>query len=488
MTAGLTGCTKSVYDEKQALEAQQGLLQFKYAEETKLELLRQSGATALQQLIGQFSLRAITTKDSVDNLNALGRKRDITIRVFDVVTDKPVMGATVSIPTLVGTVLTATSDTNGVAYFPAEKNANVPRPASVMVSKTGYASGSSISGVLSNTNSKDMFIWSQTKTPNTLSGKVFIENDLTNTTAEVASKALVSVYTISNNQRFEWSALTDAEGNYSISLPDMETNVYYNYATLEGNSKMYINSTVPGLATSPSIASIPTTFYLGEPSNLYTASSIEDGSSLYSVPTSVNRYQAITPSADSLGNKFYTSALNFTQSSGNFSSYSFNVVQNTANISSPTMYNVDGNKPGVESRYIAKKALVDTAVLLDVLANSDKYWKTLPVLEVTYTIESVTLPGAATTTNQQAVKIATIRQKTAGTINNVEGAVYAGNTLSNNVFSTSTVNSSDYNSIFPNAALSTSSFLSVTPANLNGGKKVEKNLSFGTGKLKTIVR
>jgi hypothetical protein len=43
MTAGLTGCTKSVYDEKQALEAQQGLLQFKYAEETKLELLRQSG-------------------------------------------------------------------------------------------------------------------------------------------------------------------------------------------------------------------------------------------------------------------------------------------------------------------------------------------------------------------------------------------------------------------------------------------------------------
>jgi hypothetical protein len=484
MTAGLTGCTKSVYDEKQALEAQQGLLQFKYAEETKLELLRQSGATALQQLIGQFSLRAITTMDSLSNLNNTERKRDITIRVFDVVTDKPVMGATVSIPTLVGTVLTATSDTNGVAYFAAEKNANVPRPASVMVSKTGYASGSSISTVQTGAN---INIWSQTKTPNTITGKVFIENDLTNTAAEFASKALISVYTNLNNQRYEWSTLTDSVGNYTISLPDMTTNVYMNYATLEGNSKMYINSTVPGLAATPSLATIPTTFYLGlnnTYSNGVSASSfIENASVFYSVPNSVSRYHAVTPSADSLGNKFYTSSLSFNSTTGAFSSGSMSA-------NSPTSWNADGSsKSGVASRYIAKKALVDTAVLVDVLANADKYWKTLPVLEITYTLNPLFINGIASTTNQEYVAVATIRQKTAGAVNNVEGAVYAGAVLNNRVYTTSSTGSSSYNnSSLTSQSSYTNAFYNFGSANLNGGKKVELNLSFGTGKLKTIVR
>jgi hypothetical protein len=482
MTAGLTGCTKSVYDEKQALEAQQGLLQFKYAEETKLELLRQSGATALQQLIGQFSLRAITTQDSLSNLNNAARKRDITIRVFDVVTEKPVMGATVSIPTLVGTVLTATSDTNGVAYFAAEKNANVPRPASVMVSKTGYASGSSISTVTTGAN---INIWSQTKTPNTITGKVFIENDLTNLDAEFASKALISVYTNLNDQRYEWSTLTDSVGNYTINLPDMTTNVFMNYATLESNSKMYIQSTVPGLATTPSLATIPTTFYLGTHTNRSGISPIgfiENASNNYTVPNQVNRYHAVTPSADSLGNKFYTSSLSFNSTTGAF-------ISGTMNPNSPISYVADGSsKSGVASRYIAKKALVDTAVLVDVLANADKYWKTLPVLEITYTLGAVTLPGAASTTNQQAVTVASISQKTAGTINNVEGAVYAGATLNNKVYTTSSVNSGTYNTQTDASQIYNGAFLTLNAITLNGGKKVEQNLSFGTGRLKTIVR
>jgi hypothetical protein len=448
-----------------------------------LELLRQSGATALQQLIGQFSLRAITTQDSLTNLNNTQRKRDITIRVLDVVTEKPVMGATVSIPTLVGTVLTATSDTNGVAYFVAEKNANVPRPASVMVSKTGYAAGSSISTV---TTTSTMYIWSQTKTPNTISGKVFIENDLTNLDAEVASKALVSVYTNLNDQRYEWSALTDTEGNYSISLPDMTTNVYMNYATLEGNSKMYINSTVPGLATTPSIATVPTTFYLGthtRRSGFYPFGYIENESSSYAVPSSVSRYHAVTPSADSLGNKFYTSSLSFNSTTGAFSSGSMSA-------NSPTSWNADGSsKSGVASRYIAKKALVDTAVLVDVLANADKYWKTLPVLEITYTLNPLFINGIASTTNQEYVAVATIRQKTAGAVNNVEGAVYAGAVLNNRVYTTSSTGSSSYNnSSLTSQSSYTNAFYNFGSANLNGGKKVELNLSFGTGKLKTIVR
>jgi len=482
MTAGLTGCTKSVYDEKQALEAQQGLLQFKYAEETKLELLRQSGATALQQLIGQFSLRAITTKDSLDNLNATSRKRDITIRVFDFVTEKEVAGATVSIPTLIGTVLTATTDSTGVAYFAAEKNANVPYPASVIVSKTGYASGSSINTVFTNS---DMYVWSQAKTPNTLSGKVYIENDLTNTSAEVAAKALVSIYTIVNNRRFEWSTLTDADGNYSFSVPDMATNVYYNYATLEGNSKLYINSTVPGLATTPSLATIPATFYLGEHSNIGgsspTPSIMENGSTNFSIPGFVSRYHAVTPSLDSNGNKFYTSSLNFSNTG--------TLISGFMNSVSPTTWNADGSsKSGMSSRYIAKKALVDTAVLVDVLGNSDKYWKTLPVLEISYTLDPLVINGIASTTNQQYVRVNNISQKTAGTVNNVEGAVYAGSFLNNYIYSRSSVNSTSFNSNTDASQVYNGAFSTVNAIQLNGGKKVEKNLSFGAGKLKTIVR
>jgi hypothetical protein len=352
-----------------------------------------------------------------------------------------------------------------------------------MVSKTGYASGSSISTV---TTSANINIWSQTKTPNTITGKVFIENDLTNKDAEFASKALISVYTILNNQRYEWSTLTDSVGKYSISLPDMTTNVYMNHAALEGNSKLYINSTVPGMATTPSIATIPTTFYLGLHNNTggsFSSSWIENASYTFDVPNQVNRYHAVTPSADSLGNKFYTSSLSFNSTTGAFSS-------GTMNANSPTSWNADGSsKSGVASRYIAKKALVDTAVLVDVLANADKYWKTLPVLEITYTLGAVTLPGASSTTNQQAVRVANISQKTAGTVNNVEGAEYAGAVLNNRIYTTSSNSSTDFNNRSLTSQTSvTGAFYNFGSSNLNGGKKVELNLSFGTGKLKTIVR
>lgn len=505
MTAGLTGCTKSVYDEKQALEAQQGLLQFKYAEETKLELLRQSGATALQQLIGQFALKAITTKDSLDNVNAISglRKRDISIRVVDIATGKPVGGATVSIPTVAGTILTATSDSaTGYAYFPAEKNGNVPIPASVIVSKTGYASGSVYRNVygdlskfvntsnayypqfaellqLANLGTTEVSIWSQAKTPNTISGKVYIENDLTNTAAEVAAKALVSVYTVFSNQRFEWSALTDADGNYSISVPDMSTNIYFNYSALESNAKLYVNGTVPGLNTTPSLLNVPATYYLGQNSTFDGVSPnglVENGgTNNYQIPASVARYHAMTATADSLGNKFYANSITFSNTGA--------LTSASINPNSPNYYyeNTTTPKAGVASRYVVAKALVDTAVFYDVLANSDKYWKTLPVLEINYTKQL--LSGF---TDKASVTVSTITQKTAGTVNNVEGAVYLGATLNNRIYTTSTVNSSVYNDY---SDVSKSLYFDFIYAiNLNGGKKVVKDLSFGAGKLSKIVR
>ncbi len=506
MTAGLTGCTKSVYDEKQALDAQKGLLEYVYAEETKLELLRQSGSTALQQLTYQFYLRQALMSDSLsrksdifrDSLNNVSsRKRDISIRVVDLATGKPVGGATVSIPTVVGTLLSATSDSaTGYAYFPAEKNANVPYPASVIVTKTGYASGTSYGKVYGDnlayyydpitstymSATKDVYIWNQSKTPNTLKGKVYIENDLTNSAAEIASKNLVSIYTVINNQRFEWATLTDADGNYSFSLPDMATDIYYTPTAIEASTKLY-GTTLPGFYTAPSILTVPATFYLGANTNYPTGTNPtiaypENNESGFIIPLTVDRYHAVTPSLDSNGNKFYANALVFNNTTGVF-------ISATSTSKSPLYINADGTaktNSSVSSRYVVAKALVDTAVFYDVIENADGYWKTLPVLQINYTKQLIT----GSTVNEY-VKISSFTQKTAGTLNNDPDKIYAGATLNNKIYTTSGVNSTNYNAAQVTGNPTVSTVGTVTSSNLNGGKTITKNLSFGAGKLKTTV-
>ena len=244
MTTGLVGCKKGVYDEKQALDAQQSLLEYKYAQETNLEKLRQSGASALEQLKYQFSINTLKFSDSLSDANS--RKRDIVIVVKDIITSKVVSGATVSIPTLAGTVLTATTDSLGFAYFPASRNGNVPNPASAMVSKTGYASGTSYNSITgtssvvssgSSAGQTTMYLLSSAAT-NTVKGKVYIETDLTNNAAESAANRLVTIYTnyapggSQLSQRFEWSALTDADGNYSIKVPDLTGTLYFAHSAV----------------------------------------------------------------------------------------------------------------------------------------------------------------------------------------------------------------------------------------------------------------
>ena len=90
MAAGVTGCKKGVYDEKEALAAQKELLQFKYDQEIKLEQLRQAGTlsnqTALYTLQYNFGLKTLAYTDSLSKANAdylsnlnlvNSRKRDI---------------------------------------------------------------------------------------------------------------------------------------------------------------------------------------------------------------------------------------------------------------------------------------------------------------------------------------------------------------------------------------------------------------------------
>jgi hypothetical protein len=527
MTAGLTGCTKSVYDEKQALEAQQGLLQFKYAEETKLELLRQSGASALEQLKYQFSVRTLVAGDSIKDASL--RKRDIVILVKDPITDKPVAGAIVTIPTLTGTVLTYTSDSLGFAYFPASKNANVPYPASAIVSKTGYASGSvanaifgTAAGVLDAATStysaayygggfynnqigaiagaRTIYILNTASSPNTVKGKVYIETDLTNTAPEFASKALVSVFTNFNgesnsgqSQKFEWSTVTDSAGNYSISVPDLATDLKFSYTSIDATSKLFIQGYVPGFDTLPSVKTISATYYIGDHTvsggngTLPENNASGNASGGFNIPSSVARFHAITPSADSNGRKFYLKNLSFNTNTDLGGSTKSMVLagSNTTNLSTSgnanlltalTYYNEDGTSKanGSISRYLAAKAIVDTAVLYDAFANADNYVKTSPVLEFNYSL----LTDAA---GNKTVVVNSLTQKTAGVINNVNGSVYK-TTLSNSVYTNGSTSSAF------NGATTFATFASISSATLRGGKTVVKNLSYGVGRLKTSVR
>lgn len=523
MTAGLTGCTKSVYDEKQALEAQQTLLQFKYAEETKLELLRQSGANALEQLKYQFSVRTLVAGDSIRDASL--RKRDIVILVKDPISDKPIAGATVTIPTLTGTVLTYTSDSLGFAYFPASKNTNVPYPASAIVSRTGFASGSVANAIYglstavldatastytgayyynnintqlgANAGVRTIYILNTATSPNKVMGKVYIETDLTNSEPEFASKALVSVFTNFNyesnggqSQKFEWSTITDSVGNYSISLPDLATDLKFSYTSIDATSKLFIQGYVPGFDTLPSVKTIPANFYIGNHNFIAAGNGTlpeNNAISGFSVPSAVARFHAITPTVDSNGRKFYLRNLSFNTSTDLGGSTKSMVLagSNTTNLSTVgnanaltalSYYNEDGTSKanGSISRYLAAKAIVDTAVLYDAFANADNYVKTAPVLEFNYSL----LTDVA---GNKTVVVNTLTQKTAGVINNVNGAVYK-TTLNNSVYTTS-LNFASFN-----AATTFDSFSTIASANFRGGKTVVKNLSYGVGRLKSSVR
>jgi hypothetical protein len=522
MTTGLVGCKKGVYDEKQALDAQKSLLEYKYAQETDLEKLRQSGASALEQLKYQFAVKTLVAGDSIKDASL--RKRDIVILVKDPITTKPVAGATVTIPTLIGTVLTSTSDSLGYAYFPASKNINVPFPASAIVSKTGYASGSvsnSITGlpigvldnnsittyggyyVYGNSGGNNqtgptsglatIYILNTASSPNTLKGKVYIENDLTNTASEFASKALVSVFTNFNgdqnngqSQKFEWSTITDSAGNYSISLPDLSTSLNFSYTTIEGNTKLFVNSIAPGFDTLPSVKTIPATYYLG--TNQNNGSMPENNSSSYNVPASITRFHAITPSADSNGRKYYIKTLSFTEGAdlgGSTNALTFSSRTNLGSTQGLTYYNEDGTSLAntATARYLAAKAIVDTAVLYDAFANADNYIKTNPVLEFNYTL--YTDPAG-----NKSVLLNSLTQKTAGVINKVNGAIYK-TSLSNSVYTNSySNNTGSYitSYIFNQYSSYLTGFYSISSNYLKGGKTYVQNLTYGVGKLKTTVR
>ncbi len=501
-------CTKSVYDEKQALEAQQGLLQFKYDQEIKLEFLRQSGASALAQLQAAFATRAMLFNDSLSrettayNNNSTINKRDIIVKVMDVITGEPIKGSVVTIPTTVGTVLTATTDTTGTAYFPASKNGNVPNPASAMASKTGFASGS-LTGTIGGNNTTgataNIYIWNQANARNILKGKVYIENDLTNDQPEVAKNAFVNVFSFNTvngyEQRIDWSTLTDANGDYSFTLPDLQHNLQIAHNSFDATIKMYVNGEVPGFDSIPRVRNVAASFFLGEANDViftksmtYGTGAIENATnSLYSIPTSVSRYQLAAP-LDSNGRGHYLTGVSFSRVLINSSTESDSATMNGApyalaanTLSSAAYYSTNTTVPSVSysSVYQAGTTVKDTVPvkMYDLLENADGYWKSLPEFKIVLT-------QATNVFGNKYKYISEFIQTKGGRIAKSDPNTTFATTGVNRVKALSSTNAFEFKEKIINEG-----FLQIgTYGRLRNGNTYTLNLSYGAGKLLTAVR
>lgn len=517
MAAGVTGCKKGVYDEKQALAAQKDLLQFKYDQEIKLEQLKQAGQlslqtaqyanqTALYTLQYNFGLKTLAYTDSISktyqdylsNLTLISaRKRDISVLVEDLVSGTPVIGAEVTIPTITGTVIKGLTDSSGRAYF--SPNANIPNPASAIVTKTGYAAGSVFATIVG---SATIDIWNQATANNIVKGRVYIENNLTNDSVEVAKNAFINVFSYVNikgyNQRFDWTAYTDNNGDYLIKVPDLSQNLQFAWSAIEGTSKMYTQSVVPGLDSLPTVQNVPATYFLGTGAitttrgSTYSVNSssiveLPDNNPGFVIPSSVNRYH-VAAAADSNGRGHYIKALTFgtstlstsaTSDSAWLSGSSVGLTFTAASLNSAAEYVSNSGTPKnrYTSKYLAGTTVRDTvnATLYDVLANADGYWKTAPVLQFELTTDS--------TTGIKFKYISKLIQKTGGKTIKPDNNFTHNTSLSNLIKTYSGIISFTYNSRNVNTG-----FTSITTSNINYGKTYTQDLSFGAGKLKYLVR
>lgn len=505
ISSSLTGCKKGVYDEQAALAAQKDLLQFKYDQEIKLENLRQTGQTAyltnMYSLQYSFGIRTTQFNDSINRANNMYwndqyyKRRDIAVKVIDLVTSAPIIGAEVTIPTSVGTIIKVKTDSTGVARF--TPNVNIPNPASAMATMDGYAAGSvfgTIGGSYSAGAAVTISIWNLKNAPNTVKGKIYIENDLTNDAAEVAKKAFVNAFTLVTvngyEQRFDFTATTDDNGDYSMKIPNLTSDLQMAHAALEGTSKMYVNGYVPGMDTVPTLKSIDATYFLGasslntEKGYSYSLSSIQQpDNTLYSIPGSVNRYH-VAAAADSNGRGHYVKGIGFTRSTLSTSatldsafltsSYTFT----TSSLTSGASYSANNTTAGTRysSKYLAGTTVRDTvtATLYDLLANADGYWKTAPTLKFVLLTDS---------TGNKFKFIEKLIQKTGGKIIKPDANFTHETTLYNLVKTTSNVDAASFNTRNINAG-----FATVPVVQINNGKTYVYNMSFGCGKLKTAVR
>lgn len=525
VTLFFTSCKKDAFNEQDALEAQRDLIQFKYDQEIKLEQLRQSGATALAQLQYSFAVNQISIQlrlsdslnraferykdslskasgrylDSVTRANA--NKRDIVITVNDD-NGAPLAGAVVVLPTTMNTVLTGTTSANGTISFPASGNANVPNPVVALVSKTGYSNGvtGAIFGVYGvSTGTATIALMNLTNAQNTLKGNVTIETDLLNTSAEKATNQLLTITTNVGGTQHFFTALTDANGDYTFKLPNQVSTYSFVPKTFDTTMRMAINGFAPGVDSIPSIQNIPAEFVLGS-LNFFTSGII--GSPTYAsgvqggaIPSSVLRYHAVSQ-ADSAGRIWYYKGLNFsiqqdftTNVSNVFvSSHGTRATSRSVDQSGTIANEIFNVNFGAT---ISKPIDTLSARFVDILNNTDGYFTRMPTVENFLVTVVNTLNGVSTNSKVLVNRTLTLPNGivTSSEVFNVRPSTGSGlvNGFSPTSWGITSKNVNPTTTVL-NRAYALSSGVVPTIPTINGGITVTINLSYGTGRLKQGVR
>jgi hypothetical protein len=264
-----TGCSKDSFNERDAIDAQKELLNLQYQHELDLETLKQKGATALQDLINTAALNQLKLTDSLASKNATAAKRqDYSVTVVDVVSNAPIADADVTVSSE-GKVVTTKTNAQGVAQF----SALILYPTSpFLISKTGYAASQILAQNLTLGTAK---LWNTTDLTNEITGTLYIDTDLTNTTSEkVGANVLVTALASipsnpSGNYTVYFPAYTDASGNYSIKVPAAPNGYTLQFQQVTADQKLYVNATsddaTPSFPSSlPRVTTIKTYFNVNQ--------------------------------------------------------------------------------------------------------------------------------------------------------------------------------------------------------------------------------
>lgn len=246
----MAGCSKKEFNEQDAIDAQKQLLELKYQHEIDLETLKQTGATALQQLINTAALAQIKLNDSLTRASTVAaNKQDYSVVVVDVITNVPVADAVVTVSSE-GKLYSASTNAQGTANFTA---LYLFPTSSFVITKTGYAATQILQQSIT---TQPVKLWNTSDLSNEITGTLYIETDLTNAVPEkVGANVLVTASaTITNNILGYYTILfptyTTATGTYSLKLPAAPNGYTLTFAPVTADQKLYVNATEDDAGTS----------------------------------------------------------------------------------------------------------------------------------------------------------------------------------------------------------------------------------------------
>jgi hypothetical protein len=186
----------------------------------------------------------------------------------------------------------------------------------------------------------------------------------------------------------------------------------------------------------------------------------------YSIPTSMNRFYALTTTGDLNSRITYFKNISFGFGSFDFATNSKSATLGNLFFGSTSFFNADGTTTTTAPIRYATTVTSTPGKIVDLLGDPSPYFVTMPVIEFRLTAGAITgfntvTPGTSRINDTNPSQLF------------VNNRGYSGSSV--NAFTFEAMNRSAF-------------FSSVNASSINGGKTFQKDFSYGTGRLKTGVR